>query len=154
MPDGNSMPSASRYRATSSIAIYRRSPGNSNVEGPARGDQAANPFRSFDRQDPGEQLLVGEVSEAEQHVVHGVGASGAVLLVETLQLALDGFDGGGIEQFAKLGVAEQFPQLRRIDDERLGAPLGERRIAVVQKACDVAEQAATPRMATAVQNRG
>ena len=72
--------------------------------------------------------------------MHGVGASGAVLLVEPLQLALDGFDGGGIEQFAKLGVAEQFPQLRLIDDERLGAPLGERRIAVVQEACDVAEK--------------
>ena len=63
-----------------------------------------------------------------------------VLRVEPLQLALDRVHRVGVEQLAQLGVAEQLAQLRLIDGQRLRAPLGERRVAVVQKARDVAEE--------------
>ncbi len=46
----------------------------------------------------------------------------------------------GIEQLAQLGVAEQLAELRLIDRERLRAPLGQRRVAVVDVVGDVAEE--------------
>ena len=63
-----------------------------------------------------------------------------VLLVEVLQLPLDGVERVGIEQLAQLGVAEQLAQLRLIDRQRLRAPLGQRRVAVVDVVGDVAEE--------------
>ena len=64
----------------------------------------------------------------------------AILGVEPLQLPLDRFHRVGVEQLAQLGVAEQLAQLRLIDDERLRAALGQRRVAVVEEARDVAEE--------------
>ena len=64
----------------------------------------------------------------------------AVPGVEPLQLALDRVHRVGIEQLAQLRVAEQLAQLRLIDGQRLRAPLGQRRVAVVEEAGDVAEE--------------
>ena len=46
----------------------------------------------------------------------------------------------GVEQLAQLGVADQLAQLRLIDRQRLRPALGERRVAVVEEARDVAEE--------------
>ena len=59
---------------------------------------------------------------------------------EVLQLVLDVVDGVAVEHVAQLGVAEQRLELRVIDRQRLGPPLGQRRVAVVEILGDVAEQ--------------
>ena len=45
-----------------------------------------------------------------------------------------------VEQLAQLRLAEQLAQLRLVDGQGLGAPLGERRVAVVEVVGDVAEE--------------
>ena len=72
--------------------------------------------------------------------MHAVRALDEVLRIEPLQLALDRFHRLRVEQLAQLRIAEQFAQLRLIDGQRLRAPFGERRVAVVDEARDVAEQ--------------
>ena len=57
-----------------------------------------------------------------------------------LQFGLGRFDRPGIEQIAELGFANQLAQLRLIDGKRLRAPLGERRVAVVDVVGDVVEE--------------
>ena len=57
-----------------------------------------------------------------------------------LELPLELGDLAGVEQIAQLGVADELAQLRLIDGQRLRAPFGERRVAVVDEICDVAEE--------------
>ena len=61
-------------------------------------------------------------------------------VAELLQLALDFRERVRIEQLPQLRFAEQLAQLRLIDREGLRAPLGQRRIAVVDVVGDVAEE--------------
>ena len=63
-----------------------------------------------------------------------------ILRVEILQLALNLREGVGIEQLAQLRLAEQLPQLRLIDRQRLRAPLRQRCVAVVDVVRDVPEK--------------
>ena len=81
-----------------------------------------------------------EIADLNQQVVQAVGRSDAIRRIEMLQLPLDAIERFGIEQLAQLRVAEQLAQLRLIDRQRLGAPLGQRRIAVVDVVGDVAEE--------------
>ena len=81
-----------------------------------------------------------EIAESQQQVVHAVRRSGAVVGREPLQLSLDVVDGVGVEQLAKLGVAQELAELRLVDRQRLRAAFGQRRIAVVEEAGDVAEE--------------
>ncbi len=85
-------------------------------------------------------LVARQVAEPQQQVVQAVGALGAVLLVEGLQGQLQRLEGGRVEQLAQLGLAQQLAQLALIDRQRLGAALGQGRIAVVDVVGDVAEQ--------------
>ena len=72
--------------------------------------------------------------------MHSILGLCAELLVQPLQLPLDGIHRVEVEQFPQLGIADELAQLRLIDRQRLRAALGERRIAVVQKARHVAEE--------------
>ncbi len=63
-----------------------------------------------------------------------------ILRIEPLQLAFDGVHRLGVEQLAQLRVAEQLAQLRLVDRQRLRAALGQRGVAVVDEAGDVAEE--------------
>jgi len=72
--------------------------------------------------------------------MHSIGAPRAVLRVEALKLPLDRLHRLSVEQLAELGVAEQIAQLRLIDGERLRAPLGQGRVAVVEKTGDIGEE--------------
>ena len=89
---------------------------------------------------PGGDLVGRQVAETQQQIVHAVGRSRAVALVELLQLALDVGERVRVEQLAQLGLAEQLPQLRLIDRQRLRAPFRQRRVAVVDVVGDVAEE--------------
>ena len=46
----------------------------------------------------------------------------------------------GIEQFAQIGLAQQPAQLVLVDGQRLGTALGQRRVAIIEKVGDIAEQ--------------
>ena len=78
-------------------------------------------------------LLTREIADTQQHVMQPVHAARAAILVDRLELPLERVEHVGVEQLAQLGVAEQLPELRVIDRQRLRAALGQRRIAVVQE---------------------
>ena len=65
-------------------------------------------------------------------LVHGIGVPGAIRGLLSLELPLDRLDGIGVEQFAQLGVAQQFLELCLVDDQGLRAAFGERGVAVVE----------------------
>ena len=69
-----------------------------------------------------------------------VGVAGLIVGIERLKAAFDFIDGVLVEQFAEIGVAENFLKLRLIDRERLGAAFGERGVAVVDVVGDVGEE--------------
>ncbi len=60
--------------------------------------------------------------------------------VEALQFELGLRDHRRVEQLAQLGATEQFGEQRRIERQRGGAALGQRRVALVHEGGDVAEQ--------------
>ena len=85
-------------------------------------------------------LVARQVAQAQQQVVQAVGAPRAVLLVEGLQGPLQRVERGRVEQLAQLGLAQQLAQLARVDHQGLGAPLLQRRVALVEVVGHVAEQ--------------
>ena len=56
------------------------------------------------------------------------------------RLARDALDRGRIQEPAELRLAQQFTQFFRVDRQRLGAALGERRVALVHEIADVRKQ--------------
>ena len=76
----------------------------------------------------------------EEEIVDAVGVAGLIVGFERLKAAFDFVDGVLVEQFAEIGVAEDFLELRLIDGERLGAAFGERGVAVVDVVGDVGEE--------------
>ena len=86
------------------------------------------------------ELLDVEVADAQQQIVKSVPGLDPVLLVEVLELPFDRDDRIRIEQLPKLGIAEELTQLRLIHRQRLGPPLGQRRVAVIDVVRDVAEK--------------
>jgi hypothetical protein len=56
------------------------------------------------------------------------------------QLALDLLERGRVDQVAQLLLAEQLLQQVAVEGERLGAPLGERRVVLVHVRGDVVEE--------------
>ena len=72
--------------------------------------------------------------------MHAICALHAVPLIQPLELALDLHHRFIVEKIAQLAVANELAQLRLIHGERLRAPLGQRRVAVVQEAGHIAEK--------------
>ena len=114
--------------------------GDSNADGAARvgeiGDRGCDRGRRGTRGDFG----FGEVAVFEEEVVDAVGVAGLIVGLERLEAAFDFVDGVLVEEFAEVGVAEDFLELRLIDRERLGAAFGERGVAVVDVVGDVGEE--------------
>ena len=81
----------------------------------------------------------GEIAEREQEIVQAVGVRDGAAAVEALERALQLGDGAGVEQLAQLGLAEELAELGGVDAERVGAALGEGRVAVVEEVADVGE---------------
>ncbi len=76
----------------------------------------------------------------EQQVVDAVGVAGLIIGLERLEAALDFVDRVLVEEFAEIGVAENFLKLRLIDGESLGAAFGQRGVALVDVVGDVGEE--------------
>ena len=76
-------------------------------------------------------LGLGEVADAHQEVVHVVGVPRAAPLGEPLQLHLQLVERRRIEQVAELLFAQQLAQQVPVEGERGGAPLRERRVALI-----------------------
>ena len=86
--------------------------------------------RSYIRQDRSRfYFLEREVADPQQQVVQAVFRPYFVLVVEVLQLCFESSNRACIEQFTQFGIAEQLPELRLIDRQRLGASFRQRRIA-------------------------
>ena len=118
-------------------AIFVRHP---DADRAARGHEQLRGFRGVDDLRAFADLVERQIAKRDQHVVNSVDRLHAILFVESLKLALDRVHRIGIEQFAKLGVADELAKLRLVDGERLRPALGERRVAVVEKAGHVAEK--------------
>ncbi len=92
---------------------------------------------------PGEDAVDRERAERAQQVEHVVGVAGGPLGGEPLQLGLGAGDLLGVEQVAQgqpLARAEQLGQQARVEGQRGGPALGQRRVALVEELGHVAEQ--------------
>ena len=135
---------ARRQRHADGVAIARgvfhgneaRLAGNAHADGAARGGEFGNRAAGGARLD----LFEREIAEAEEEIVQSIGVARLVIGVEGLQLLLDFGEGGFVEQFAEIGAAENFLELRLIDGEGLGAAFGERSVAIVDVVGDVGEE--------------
>ena len=85
-------------------------------------------------------FVAGEVAEAEEEVVDRIGGTGALIFAEELKVGFDFRDGDGVEEFAEVGFAEEFLELRLIDGESGGAAFGEGGIGVIDEVADVSEE--------------
>ena len=130
-----------RQRCTKSVAIARRVLDRHVARLASHGhdDDAARRDERIDRGHhigcghPRAEFVARQIAQPQQQVVDAVGAARAMSLVERLQLPLECIEDVGIEQLAQLGIAQQVAQLRVVHRQRLGAPLGQRRVAIVAK---------------------
>jgi hypothetical protein len=84
----------------------------------------------------------GQRPEEPQQVCRALGVAGMPVGGEPLQRPLDLDDHLGIEQLPDRLGAEQLGQQRRVQRQRGGAPLGERRVGLVEEHPHIAEQQA------------
>ena len=114
--------------------------GDSNANGAACigeiGDGGCDRGRGGARGD----FRFGEVAVFEEQVVDAIGVAGLIVGLERLEAAFDFVDGVLVEEFAEIGVAENFLELRLVDRESLGAAFGERGVAVVDVIGDVGKE--------------
>ena len=85
-------------------------------------------------------LVRRQVAEAAQQVVDGIGRARRALRRQRLELELEVGEGVAIEELAQLLRPEQLAQQVAVERQRLGAPLEERRVALVHVRGDVVEQ--------------
>ena len=85
-------------------------------------------------------LVAPQIAEPQQQVVDCVGMLRDAVRREVLELQLELVERVSIEQLAQLGLTEELAQLQRIDRERLRAPLGQWRVALVDEVADICEQ--------------
>ena len=121
-----------------------------DVSGIAGDDERDRPAFAFELGEPivdrrrvghtSGELVAREVAETEQQVVHAVGMTGRAVGREMLQVELELGERIRIEQLAKLGLAEERAQLRRVDGQRLRPSLREWRVALVDEVADVGEE--------------
>ena len=86
------------------------------------------------------QLGGRQIADTQQEVVDAIERAGTVVGWQALQLRFERRQRIGVEQIPELRRPEQRLQLRLIDRQRLGPPLGQRGITVVEVVGDVAEQ--------------
>ncbi len=86
------------------------------------------------------QLGVRERTEQPQQVRHALRVLHPAVLGAPLQLPLQLGEHLGVEQLAQLRLAEQLGQQPRVQRQRGGPALGERRVALVQELRHVAEE--------------
>ncbi len=119
---------ARRKRSAESVAVSAgvfdgdeaRFAGDSNANGAAcigeigdcRGDRGRGGARC--------DFKFGEVAVFEQQVVDAVGVAGLVVGLERLEAAFDFIDGILVEEFAEVGVAENFLELGLVDGREPG----------------------------------
>src|SRR5688500_2208105 len=137
-----------RYRDAERIAIPRHIfdrdiaafAGDRNRYDAARALQVGQRGANVWQDTPRLELADRQVADPDQQVVQTVARFDPVLLVQMLQLPLDGVECVGIEQLAQLGVAQQLAQLRLIHRQRLRPSLRQRGITVVDVVGDVTEE--------------
>ncbi len=83
-------------------------------------------------------LRFREIPQREQEVVQAVDSVRRT--TQPLRGVLVLFDRAGVEQLAHLRLAQKLPELCLVDRERLGPPLGQRSVAVVDEVRDVVEE--------------
>src|SRR5579862_4788817 len=88
----------------------------------------------------GGEFVARQVAEAEEQIVDSIEGARLIAFDERLELLLGLLDGGGVEELAEVGIAEQFAELVLIDGQRLGAALGQRSIAVIYIIGDVTKE--------------
>ena len=136
-PTGSAVPSASRSRPASSIAAQWSAPAiRTRMARRAAASSAAQPG-SAPRCG---QLGVGERAQQPQQVGDAFGVLDPAVLGEPLELALQLGQHVGVEQLAQLRLAQQLRQQPRVQRQRGGPALGERRVALVEELRDIAEQ--------------
>ena len=117
-----------------------RRPGEQEHDRAPLGDEGAGRGRHAAIDRSRAHLVGREIPHAQEEVVDAVGVARAESLVQVLELALDGVDGVGVEEFAQRGRPQQLPELRLVDGQGLGAALGQWRVALVDVVGHVAEE--------------
>ena len=139
---------AGRQRRTDAVAVAGgildgdepRLAGDAHRQGAPPGDQLVERGGGDAGHAAGLDLGHRQIAEAQQQVVDGVGRARVVLLRQVLGVALERGQCRRVDQRAQLALTDELGQLRLIDRQGVGAPLGQRRIAVVQVVGDVAEE--------------
>ena len=85
-------------------------------------------------------LFARQIAKAQAKVVDAISGAGTVVFEQALGGLFNLGDGVGIEQFAEVGIAQQFAQLILIDGESLGATFGQRSVSVIEEIGHIAEQ--------------
>jgi len=80
-----------------------------------------------------------EIAQGAEEIVNGVGVSGVVRGGQVLELELDVGDGRFVEQVTQLLAAHELRENGPIERQGLGAPLGQRRVALVHEGRDIRE---------------
>jgi hypothetical protein len=113
-------------------AHLQRPPGPGQLGQPAgRGLRHSAPdFHFLGRQRP----------DGAQHVRHGLQVPALAVRRDALQLTFGVGHDRGIQQLPQVSLAEQVGQQRRVQGQRLRAPLGQRRVALVHERADVTEE--------------
>jgi hypothetical protein len=114
--------------------------GDAQLEQAAGTNQAIDMLQKIRRDYAAGEFLAGEIAEAQAEIVNAIGGTGAMGFGEALRGFFYVRDCIGVEQLAQIGLTKQFAQLILIDGESLGAALGERGVAIVEKIGYVAEQ--------------
>ena len=114
--------------------------GDAQLQQSPRANQPVDLIRATLAKPRAAPVFARKIAQPQAEIVNAVGRARAIILRKALRRLFHFGDGVGIEQLAQIGLAQQLAQLILIDGERLGAALGQRRIAVVEKIGHVAEQ--------------
>ena len=140
-PTGSGTPSASRSRPASSIAAQRASPLiRTSIARRCAASSASQPGRRAGLGAAAGDLGRRQRPDGAQQVRDRLQVAAGAARGQPLQFVLRLVDDLGIEQFPQVRLAEQLGQQRGVERQRLGAALGERRVALVHERADVAEQ--------------
>ena len=120
-------------------------PGHPDLDQPPLGGQLGEPPRSrAGFRAPLLDFHGRQRAQRREHVSHRLQATAPPVRREALRVPFRLTDDVRVQQFSRIGLAEQLGEQRRVQGQCLGPALGQRRVAVVHERAHVPEQQRAP----------